>query len=260
MWDLMEAEDFARPPRPVHHRIPNFDGAEAAAARLAALPEFRAASLVKVNPDTPQKPVRLAVLNSGKRLLTPQPRLRTGEVSRRARARRGGVLFQEDGGWCACARWSSTHLDARAQSINRMQPLTNHQTTYQTTHQTNKKGFFSILDADALPPGALQKAVTAAGVAEFGAPVDLEATRGLKVDLLGAPPPRCRAPSPPCLFAAALPLSPRLLSPLPSPLSHSAPASPSPAPPLHLDIKKNSRRLQLRLAQRRALGQGRGLC
>lgn len=123
-----------------------------------------------------------------------------------------------------------------------------------------KKGFFSILDADALPPGALQKAVTAAGVAEFGAPVDLEATRGLKVDLLGAPPPRCRAPSPPCLFAAALPLSPRLLSPLPSPLSHSAPASPSPAPPLHLDIKKNSRRLQLCLAQRRALGQGRGLC
>jgi 5-formyltetrahydrofolate cyclo-ligase len=27
IWDLLEAKDIARPPRPVHHRIPNFDGA-----------------------------------------------------------------------------------------------------------------------------------------------------------------------------------------------------------------------------------------
>jgi len=30
IWDLMEAKDIARFPRPVHHRIPNFDGAEIA--------------------------------------------------------------------------------------------------------------------------------------------------------------------------------------------------------------------------------------
>ena len=81
IWDLMEAEDIARQPRPVHHRIPNFDGADRAAKRLASLPEFAAAACVKVNPDTPQRPVRELVLGQGKVLLTPQPRLRTGFFS-----------------------------------------------------------------------------------------------------------------------------------------------------------------------------------
>ena len=81
IWDLMEAQDIARPPRPVHHRIPNFDGAELAAERLAELPEFQQADCVKVNPDTPQKAVRYRVLDEGKTLLTPQPRLRTGFFS-----------------------------------------------------------------------------------------------------------------------------------------------------------------------------------
>jgi len=81
IWDMMEAEDYAEWPRPVHHRIPNFVGAEAAAMRLADLPEFQSASLVKVNPDTPQRPVRRLVLSEGKTLLTPQPRLRTGFFS-----------------------------------------------------------------------------------------------------------------------------------------------------------------------------------
>jgi 5-formyltetrahydrofolate cyclo-ligase len=81
IWDLMERTDVARFPRPVHHRIPNFDGAAAAAARLAELPEFANAKVVKVNPDTPSKPVRAAVLESGKTLLAPQPRLRTGFFS-----------------------------------------------------------------------------------------------------------------------------------------------------------------------------------
>jgi len=81
MWDRMEAEDIARFPRPVHHRIPNFVGADAAALKLASLPEFQRAQCMKVNPDTPQKPVRYHVLSSGKTLLTPQPRLRTGFFS-----------------------------------------------------------------------------------------------------------------------------------------------------------------------------------
>lgn len=81
VWDLMEAEDIARQPRPVHHRIPNFDGADRAAKRLASLPEFERAQVVKVNPDTPQRPVRELVLGQGKTLLTPQPRLRTGFFS-----------------------------------------------------------------------------------------------------------------------------------------------------------------------------------
>lgn len=64
--------------RPVHHRIPNFDGADIAAQNLATLPEFKAANIIKVNPDTPQRQVRHYVLEQGKTLLTPQPRLRTG--------------------------------------------------------------------------------------------------------------------------------------------------------------------------------------
>ena len=36
IWDYMEENDIARQPRPVHHRIPNFAGAEKAAAKGAA--------------------------------------------------------------------------------------------------------------------------------------------------------------------------------------------------------------------------------
>ena len=46
----------------VHHRIPNFQGADEAAERLATLPEFQSANLVKVNPDTPQRQASLKVL------------------------------------------------------------------------------------------------------------------------------------------------------------------------------------------------------
>ncbi len=81
IWDLLEERNIARPPRPVHHRIPNFEGADRAAARLATLPEFINAKWIKVNPDTPQKGVRFRVLAEGKTLLTPQPRLRTGFFS-----------------------------------------------------------------------------------------------------------------------------------------------------------------------------------
>ena len=34
VWDLLESENLAQVPRPVHHRIPNFVGAGAAAARV----------------------------------------------------------------------------------------------------------------------------------------------------------------------------------------------------------------------------------
>eukprot|EP00798_Chlamydomonas_sp_ICE-L_P018500 gene18500-24998_t len=51
-------------PRPVHNRIPNFVDADKAADLLSTLPEFQAAAVVKVNPDTPQKRVRYNVLHS----------------------------------------------------------------------------------------------------------------------------------------------------------------------------------------------------
>ncbi|WP_236594488.1 5-formyltetrahydrofolate cyclo-ligase [Saccharothrix sp. 6-C] len=67
VWSLLERER-AVPPG-VHGRIPAFFGADEAAARLAELPEWRAARVVKAVPDTPQEPVRARALHDGKPLL-----------------------------------------------------------------------------------------------------------------------------------------------------------------------------------------------
>lgn len=73
-WAALEASGDARPPGTTGH-IPNFEGARAAARRLADDPRFRAASVIKCNPDTPQAHVRLAALEAGKTLLMAVPRL-----------------------------------------------------------------------------------------------------------------------------------------------------------------------------------------
>jgi 5-formyltetrahydrofolate cyclo-ligase len=78
IWALLEAQGIATFPRPVAGRIPNFRGAEQAAARLAATPVFAAAQTVKINPDAPQRPLRYQALQAGKRVLVPTPRLRGG--------------------------------------------------------------------------------------------------------------------------------------------------------------------------------------
>lgn len=78
VWDLMEIQNIARFPRPVIGRIPNFEGADRAAKRLADLPIFGRANVLKVNPDSPQRWVRQLALSQGKRLVTPTPRLRKG--------------------------------------------------------------------------------------------------------------------------------------------------------------------------------------
>src|SRR5262249_10951587 len=50
---------------PVGH-IPRFVGADRAAARLAALPIWQQARVIKSNPDQAQAPVRLRALQDGK--------------------------------------------------------------------------------------------------------------------------------------------------------------------------------------------------
>ena len=74
----MEERNVARFPRPVFHRIPNFEGAEEAARRLRELQIFQDTRVLKVNPDSPQKPIRESVLSDGKILITPAPRLKSG--------------------------------------------------------------------------------------------------------------------------------------------------------------------------------------
>ena len=78
IWKIMEERNVARFPRPVFNRIPNFEGADEAAHRLQDLQVFHDARVIKVNPDSPQKPVRESVLSNGKILITPTPRLKSG--------------------------------------------------------------------------------------------------------------------------------------------------------------------------------------
>jgi 5-formyltetrahydrofolate cyclo-ligase len=78
VWRVMEERGIARFPRPVFGRIPNFVGAENAAMRLVNDDLFKRARVVKVNPDSPQRPVREAVLRYGKVLIMPTPRISKG--------------------------------------------------------------------------------------------------------------------------------------------------------------------------------------
>lgn len=80
VWRILEENNLASFPRPVYGRIPNFKGSSIAAERLAGLDDFRAARVVKVNPDAPQRMIRYHALKMGKTLLMPTPRLRGGFV------------------------------------------------------------------------------------------------------------------------------------------------------------------------------------
>jgi 5-formyltetrahydrofolate cyclo-ligase len=74
VWDLLQREGAARFPG-ARGRIPNFRGAEQAADRLAELPEWDRAQVVKANPDSPQLPVRRHARKDGKTLYMAVPRL-----------------------------------------------------------------------------------------------------------------------------------------------------------------------------------------
>ena len=76
VWDRLEDENIARFPFPPHGRIPNFDGADDAADRLAETTEWVDATTLKCNPDAPQLPVRRRALREGKTVYMAVPRLR----------------------------------------------------------------------------------------------------------------------------------------------------------------------------------------
>lgn len=75
VWDDLDDSGEARFPFPPHGRIPNFAGADAAADRLATQPAFERADTIKINPDSPQRPVRKRALAAGKTLYMAVPRL-----------------------------------------------------------------------------------------------------------------------------------------------------------------------------------------
>lgn len=74
-WRLLEIHRAARFPG-AKGRIPNFVGAERAALALRALPVWRRARVIKVNPDAPQIPVRRMALREGKIVYVAVPKLR----------------------------------------------------------------------------------------------------------------------------------------------------------------------------------------
>lgn len=73
VWALLERER-AVPPG-VRGRIPSFYGAEEAADRLAELPEWKNARVIKAVPDTAQEPVRARALREGKLVYMAVPKL-----------------------------------------------------------------------------------------------------------------------------------------------------------------------------------------
>jgi 5-formyltetrahydrofolate cyclo-ligase len=75
VWGYMEEHDLATFPRPCFGRIPNFHGAEAAAARLAALSEWQEARVIFAAPDSVLHPARAKALENGKTLLVAAPRI-----------------------------------------------------------------------------------------------------------------------------------------------------------------------------------------
>src|SRR5262245_32691650 len=75
VWNLIEKKKVGRFPG-IQGRIPNFVGAEKAAAKLEELDVWRKARCIKANPDSPQAPARKRALAEGKIVYMAVPRLR----------------------------------------------------------------------------------------------------------------------------------------------------------------------------------------
>jgi 5-formyltetrahydrofolate cyclo-ligase len=73
IWSRLETAGAAA--SPVHGKIPDFAGAEAAARHLTELDEWKLARTVKIVPDRPQQPVRQRALLDGKTVYMAVPKL-----------------------------------------------------------------------------------------------------------------------------------------------------------------------------------------
>jgi len=78
VWERMREERVARFPFPIKGRIPNFKGAEKAAERLLDVEPWKSAKFLKINPDSPMRPLRLLALRRGITYFMPTPRLAGG--------------------------------------------------------------------------------------------------------------------------------------------------------------------------------------
>lgn len=76
VWALLDERGAVHPPGAAGH-IPSFFGADRAAERLAELPAWREARVIKANPDRAQLPARVLALEAGKLLYMAVPNLAT---------------------------------------------------------------------------------------------------------------------------------------------------------------------------------------
>jgi 5-formyltetrahydrofolate cyclo-ligase len=76
IWALLQKQKVARFPG-AEGRIPNFIGAEACAKQLAETIYWKAAKVLKINPDSPQRAIRHRALAEGKIIYMAVPRLRS---------------------------------------------------------------------------------------------------------------------------------------------------------------------------------------
>lgn len=118
VWSLLKQEQAAVRD-PVGH-IPNFVGAKEAADRLAALPIWRQAQVIKCNPDSPQMPVRLKALQEGKRLYMAVPRLTRRHCFVELTAE---ALQQQQVPLTAAATMRQALIHGRKVSFEEMQPI-----------------------------------------------------------------------------------------------------------------------------------------
>ena len=80
VWELMESSGIATFPRPVYGRVPNFKGAHLAAERITRFERFKESKIIKVDPDSPLRPIREVALKTGKTLVMPTPRIKRGFI------------------------------------------------------------------------------------------------------------------------------------------------------------------------------------
>lgn len=118
IWAALK-RNAASPSDPFGH-IPDFVGAEQAAERLAALPIWRQAQVIKANPDAAQAPVRLRALRDGKLLYMAVPRLTDARcfVELRADDLAARAIDLAD-----AARWQGALEHGRLVAFEQMQPI-----------------------------------------------------------------------------------------------------------------------------------------
>jgi 5-formyltetrahydrofolate cyclo-ligase len=75
VWGRIDADPAVRRAPGATGRIPNYVGAEAAAERLALLPEWKRARVIKMNPDSPQLALRARAIEDGKLVYMAVPKL-----------------------------------------------------------------------------------------------------------------------------------------------------------------------------------------